>query len=101
MKIQESYCIKIHTSQVEAQVEAQVDKDILIACSKQPLSSSEIATALGHKKLSGNLRKAIPRMKQAGLLKFTIPGKPKSKLQKYTLTDYGINYLNKEHPEEK
>ena len=31
-------------------VEAQVDKDILKACSKRPLSSSEIASVLGHKK---------------------------------------------------
>ncbi len=68
------------------EVEAQVDRDILVVCSKHPLSSSEIASALGHKKLSGNVRKALSRLKQAGLLEFTIPDKPKSKLQKHRLT---------------
>jgi len=77
------------TEQVEAQVEAQVDKDILAACARRPLSSSEIAIALGHKKLSGNLRKALPRLKKAGLLEYTIPEKPNSRLQKYRLTDKG------------
>ena len=81
--------------QVEAQVEAQVDRDILAVCSEHPLSSSEIAAALKHKKLSGNLRKALSRLKQTGLLEFTIPEKPKSKLQKYKLTGSGVQYLQK------
>lgn len=81
----------IPTAKVTEQVEAQVDKDILAACAKQPLSSSEIAIALGHKKLSGNLRKALPRLKKAGLLEYTIPEKPNSRLQKYRLTDRGRN----------
>jgi ATP-dependent DNA helicase RecG len=75
--------------QVEAQVEAQVDLRILTACSSQPLSSAEIAAKLGHKKLSGNLRKALPRLKGAGLLEYTIPDKPNSRLQKYRLTARG------------
>ena len=72
---------KLLTQPEGKQVEAQVDNDILIACSKKPLSSSEIANVLGHKKLSGNIRKALSRLKQAGLLEFTIPAKPKSKLK--------------------
>ena len=82
-------------AQVEAQVGAQVDRDILAVCSEHPLSSSEIAAALKHKKLSGNLRKALSRLKQTGLLEFTIPEKPKSKLQKYRLTGSGVQYLQK------
>ncbi len=53
---------------IEAQVEAQVDLDVLAACREKPLSSSEIAVVLGHKKLSGNLRKALPRLKGEGVL---------------------------------
>lgn len=75
------------------QVEAQVDPDILTVCAEHPLSSSEIATALGHKKLSGNLRKALPHIKEAGLLEYTIPEKPKSRLQKYRLTKKGRELL--------
>ena len=80
-------------AQVGAQVEAQVDLDILTVCAEHPLSSSEIATALGHKKLSGNLRKALPRLKEAGFLEYTIPEKPKSRLQKYRLTEKGRKLL--------
>jgi hypothetical protein len=88
--------VKNTAKQVEAQeVEAQVDKDNLAACTRQPVSSSEIAAALGHKKLSDNLRKALPRLKQAGLLESTIPDKPQSKLQKYRLTERGAGYLEK------
>ena len=79
------------TPEVEAQVEAQVEMAILVACAETPLSSGEIASALGHKKLSGNLRKALPRMRKAGLLEYTIPDKPQSRLQKYRLTEKGRN----------
>ena len=82
-------------AQVEAQVEAQVDLDILNACLKRPLSSAEIASALGHKQLSGNLRKALPRLKTAGLVEYTIPDKPTSRLQKYRLTDKGRETLRR------
>ncbi len=75
--------------QVEAQVEAQVELRILAACAGAPLSSAEIASALGHAKLSGNLRKALPRLRQSGMLEYTIPDKPNSRLQKYRLTTKG------------
>lgn len=76
-------------AQVGAQVGAQVEMAILTACAATPLSSAEIAVALGHKKLSGNLRKALPRMRKAGLLEYTIPDKPQSRLQKYKMTKKG------------
>jgi len=78
---------------VEAQVEAQVSRRILSACTEKPLSSAEIAAALGHKQLSGNLRKALPDLRKAGLIQYTIPDKPNSRLQKYRLTDAGKHFL--------
>lgn len=81
------------TEQVEAQVEAQVDLRILQACAETPLSSAEIATVLGHKTLSGNVRRALPALREAGLLEYTIPGKPNSRLQKYRLTENGKQVL--------
>ena len=76
-------------SGLEAQVETQAERDILRVCSKSPLSSAEIALALGHKQLSGNLRKALPRLRERGLLVYTIPDKPTSSRQKYRLPDKG------------
>ena len=75
------------------QVEAQVSRRILSACVENPLSSAEIAAALGHKQLSGNLRKALPDLRNAGLIEYTIPDKPNSRLQKYRLTDAGKRLL--------
>ena len=80
-------------AQVEAQVEAQAEVRILKACAPVPLSSAEIAVALGHKQLSGNLRKALPRLRKSGLLEYTIPDKPNSPLQKYRLTNAGKRFL--------
>ncbi len=82
-------------AQVEAQVEAQVDKNILAACDAGPLSSAQIASAMGHKHLSGNLRKALPRLREAGLLEYIIPDKPNSRLQKYRLTKKGRALIEK------
>jgi ATP-dependent DNA helicase RecG len=75
---QEGECIKV-----------QVYSQILSACSVLPLSSAEIAYKLGHKQLSGNLRKALPYLRNAGLLQYTIPEKPNSRLQRYRLTAKG------------
>jgi ATP-dependent DNA helicase RecG len=82
-------------AQVEVEAQAQVNFKILSACAQGPLSSAEIAAAMGHSQLSGNLRKALPRLRQAGLLAFTVPDKPRSRMQKYRLTETGRKWLNK------
>ena len=65
------------------------------ARAKQNLSSAEIAHALEHKTLSGNLRVVIPQLRNDGLIEYTIPEKPRSKNQKYRLTDKGKQLLIK------
>ncbi len=85
---------KVHSGiESGAQVEAQVERRIMQACAERPLSSAEIAEALGHKSLSGNVRKALSGLREAGLLEYTIPDKPNSRLQKYRLTEKGRNAL--------
>ena len=76
-----------------AQDEAQVEILIMRACQKTPLSSGEIVIALGHKQLSGNLRKALVKLRKEGFLEFTIKDKPRSKSQKYRLTEKGDKHL--------
>ena len=73
----------------KAQVKGGVDLQIIELCLTTPLSSAEIAAALGHKQLSGNLRKALPRLRDAGLIEYTIPQSHNSRLQKYRLTEKG------------
>ncbi len=73
----------------KAQVRGEADIHILVACSVEPLSSAEIAHALGHKQLSGNIRKALPRLRDSGFLAYTIPESHNSRLQKYRITESG------------
>jgi ATP-dependent DNA helicase RecG len=66
-----------------------IERKALVALSKCPLSKSEIATAIGHKSISGKLNQRIRQMIEAGLIEHTIPEKPNSRLQKYRLTEKG------------
>ena len=101
VRLSEKILVQPVAVEVEAQVEAQVEIHIIAACAAVPLSSAEIAAALGHKQLSGNLRKALPRLRAAGLLEYTIPEKPNSHLQKYRLTDKGRTLLTTNHTDDK
>lgn len=76
-------------------LEAQVDLDILKSCSDQARSSAEIARSLGHKQLSGNIRKALARLRQKGFLGYTLPEKPSRRLQQYRITEKGRTLIRK------
>jgi len=86
---------KSKKAQVEAQVEAQVVLKILELLQTNNLSSKEIALKLGHKVLSGNLRRILPVLRNQEYIEYTLPNKPASRLQKYRLTQKGTELLKK------
>lgn len=61
---------------------------------EQPSAKAELAKALGHKSVSGELNKQIRRLLKLGLIEMTRPENPQSRLQKYRLTDQGRQMLN-------
>jgi ATP-dependent DNA helicase RecG len=60
---------------------------------KQPLAKSELSSYLGHKTVSGQLKKVVRLLLSEQSIEYTIPDKPKSRLQKYKLTARGTSLL--------
>lgn len=94
--------LRIHPAFLEAAIEAGVEagvgagvelnateQRILRALGKGPLSVRALVIALGYKKPSGNLWKALDRLDRLGLIGLTIPDKPNSSKQQRQLTAKG------------
>ena len=62
-----------------------IEQEILSFLKEGPLSTSEIAKKLGHKHISGGLKRALTLLLKEGSVVYTIPEKPTSRLQKYQL----------------
>jgi ATP-dependent DNA helicase RecG len=54
-----------------------------------------MASALGHKTVSGELKKQVTRLQALALIEMTLPDKPNSRLQKYRLTSKGLDLIAK------
>lgn len=62
-----------------------LENDVLDVLKNGPLSKSELSRALGHKHISGGLKKVLISLLKQGKIAYTIPEKPNSRLQKYNL----------------
>jgi ATP-dependent DNA helicase RecG len=63
-----------------------VEDVVLGLLQKGPLSKGELSQALGHKHISGALKKTLISLLKQGKIAYTIPNKPNSRLQKYKLS---------------
>jgi len=80
-------------SRPESRPESNLAIMVLRNLTEQPLGKSAIAHAVGHKTISGELKKQILWLEEQHLIERTLPEKPNSRLQKYRLTEKGRTLL--------
>jgi ATP-dependent DNA helicase RecG len=73
---------------------------VLAALRRGPLNRHSLAARVGHRSVSGGLRKAISILLQNEWIEYTIPEKPNSRLQEYRLTLAGERALKERLGEE-
>jgi len=64
-----------------------LEDEVLYLLKDGPLSKSEISQTLGHKHISGGLKKVLGTLLKKEKIAYVIPEKPNSRLQKYKLMD--------------
>jgi predicted HTH transcriptional regulator len=80
-------------SRPESRPESGLADRILQCLVDRPLGKAEIAKSLGHKGVSGQLKRQMTWLQNQQLIEMTLPEKPNSRLQQYRLTPQGQRFL--------
>ena len=86
------------TDQGESQSrpESKLANKIIFLLKKAEFGKAQIALKLGHKTVSGELKKQISQLLENSIIEMTIPERPNSRLQQYRLTEKGKVLLKDE-----
>ena len=80
-------------SRPESRLESSLAAKVLLKLHQEEAGKSALAQHLGHKSVSGELKKQIRRLLELELIEMTLPDKPNSRLQKYRLTESGQSLI--------
>ncbi|MCK4649250.1 hypothetical protein KAT51_06985 [bacterium] len=80
-------------SQIESLLGSKLATRVVLLLKESEAGKAQLAAKLGHKTVSGELKKQIKRLLELKLIEMTIPKKPNSRLQKYRLTEKGLERI--------
>ncbi|WP_454780317.1 ATP-binding protein [Legionella sp. WA2022007384] len=81
-------------SRLESRLESKLAARVILILQNEEIGKLQIARALGHETVSGELNKQIKQLITLGMIEMTIPDIPNSRLQKYRLTTKGLDLIN-------
>ena len=82
-------------SRAESRAESVLANKVMRLLLEADTGKAQLAKLLGHKSVSGELKRQITNLLTLEFIEMTLPDKPNSRLQKYRLTDLGREQFKK------